>query len=97
MQTMQEIISTVFAELNSPKKAEHRMLFKKWPAIAGPQIAAHTKPSLRRNGQLTIWVDQSALAFELKQRYQQSLLRRTQAILGEETVKSIRFFVGQLR
>ncbi len=97
MQSIKNILETVFTELQKPEKARAGVLSENWPAIAGPKIAPHTKPSLRADGQLTVWVDQSTLAFELRQRYQQSLLKRTQAVLGEDVVKSIRFFVGQLR
>ncbi|HXV28372.1 MAG TPA: DUF721 domain-containing protein [bacterium] len=96
METVRNVIENVFKELENPVNLKHRKLMEKWPSIAGPKIAPHTKPVLGKKGELYVWADQSALAFELKQRYSQSLLKRTQAALGE-SIQSIRFFVGQLR
>ena len=97
MEAIKDVISHIFSELQTPKKLRNRVLFEQWPSIAGPKIAPHTKPALGQNGQLIVWVDQSVLAFELRQRYQQSLLKRTQAALGEDVVRTVRFLVGQLR
>ena len=97
MLSIKEVLSGVLQELQSPKKAKHRKLLEMWPAIAGAKFSKHTKPFLTKQKRLNVWVDQSALAFELRQRYQQTLLKRTQAVLGEEEVTEIRFFVGQLR
>ena len=96
MDNIRDVIGRVFKELDQPEQLQHRRLMESWPSIAGPKIAPHTKPALGKQGELFVWVDQSALAFELKQRYQQSLLKRTQAAMGEG-IQSIRFFVGQLR
>ncbi len=96
MDNIRDVIGRIFKELDQPEKLQHRRLVESWPSIAGPKIAPHTKPVLGKTGELFVWVDQSALAFELKQRYQQSLLKRTQAAMGEG-IQSIRFFVGQLR
>lgn len=97
MQVIKDVIHQIFSDLESPKKIKHRQLAEKWPAIVGTKIAAHTKPALGSNGQLTVWVDQSVLAFELKQKHQQALLKRVQAALDPETVRTLRFYVGQLR
>jgi len=82
------------AEPASQKKIQ---LMEKWPAIIGTKLAGHTKPVFGKNGELIIWVDQSVLAFELRQRYQNVLLARLQTALGNKEVKSLKFFVGQIR
>ena len=97
MQAIKELLPAVLAGLQSPEHALRSRLVSEWPAIAGDKIAAHTRPTLNASGELWIWVDQSTLAFELNQRYKGSLLKRTQAVLGEEAVRSVRFRVGQLR
>ncbi|MBN1689319.1 MAG: DUF721 domain-containing protein [Candidatus Omnitrophica bacterium] len=84
-------------KLQDPEAQRRQKLILEWPSIAGPKIAPHTKPSLGKNGSLYVWVDQSTLAFELNQRYRQNLLKRTQAVLGEENVNKIYFRVGQIR
>lgn len=97
MQAIKDLLPTVMAGLHTPELALRSKLVSEWSAIAGNRIAAHTRPTLNAAGDLWVWVDQSALAFELNQRYRGSLLKRTQAALGEDAVKSVRFRVGQLR
>ena len=97
MQSIKELLPSVFAALQSPAMQSRSRLVSCWEKIAGAHVAAHTKPSLSKDGKLFVWVDQSALAFELNQKYSQSILKRTQALLGEESVKKIYFRVGQLR
>ncbi len=97
MQAIKELIPSVLAALQAPELAQRSKLVSEWPAIAGLKIAGHTRPVLNPSGELLVWVDQSTLAFELSQRYRGSLLKRAQAALGEEAVKSVRFRVGQLR
>ena len=97
MQAIKELLAGVIANLQTPEKQTRTKLVSEWASMAGPKIAAHTKPTLLRNGELCVWVDQAALAYELSQKYRQSLLKRAQMTLGETTIKSIRFYVGQLR
>jgi predicted nucleic acid-binding Zn ribbon protein len=96
MQAIKDLLPNVMAQLQTPEKLIRTRLVAEWPSVAGPKIAAHTKPLLR-NGELCVWVDQPALAYELSQKHKQSLLKRAQMSLGETTVKSIRFYVGQIR
>ncbi len=97
METIKDILSSLLVELRSPERSAMSRLAQSWPAIAGPRLAAHTKPSLGTNGKMFIWVDQSSLAFEISQKYRQGLLKRLQALLGEEKIKSVHVRVGQLR
>ena len=97
MQAIKELLPSVLAGLSSPELVLRSKLVSEWPAIAGPRIASHTQPALSASGELLVWVDASSLAFELSQRYRGSFLKRAQAVLGEEAVKTVRFRVGQLR
>ena len=97
MQSIKELLPAVFEALQAPALQTRSQLTLRWAQIAGEKIAAHTRPSLSKDGKLFVWVDQSTLAFELSQKYRQSLLKRTQALIGEDAVKSISFRVGQLR
>jgi len=94
---IRDILKNVFTELQSPLKTKRSLLLEKWPQIVGDKWAKHTKPAYRQDGNITIWVDESTLAFELKQRYQPALVKRIEAVLGKDTVKNIRFYVGQIR
>ncbi len=97
MQSIKDLLPGVIAELQTPEKHNRGRLVNEWPSIAGPKIAAHTKPTLSKKGELSVWVDQAALAYELSQKHKPSVLKRAQAALGETVVKSVRFYVGQLR
>jgi len=46
---------------------------------------------------VTVWVDDSTLAFELSRKYKPAMLKRLQNEFGEHEVEDIRFFVGELR
>lgn len=97
MQAIKDLLPGILANLQAPEKQTRGKLVDEWPALVGAKIAAHTKPAFRKNGELCIWVDQAPLAYELSQKYGQVLLGRAQACLGKETVKSLKFYVGQIR
>lgn len=97
MDPIKNFLPEVVAGIQSPEKKILSRLTDAWPAVAGPKIAPHTKPQLSKKGELSVWVDQPALAYELGQKYKQALLKRAQAALGKENIKSVRFFVGQIR
>lgn len=94
---LKPILERLFSELNKPEQQNCSRLTDSWPEIAGEFVAQHTKPRFAQGGKVTVWVDDSTLAFELTQRYKPTLLKRLQNEFGEERVKDIRFFVGQLR
>lgn len=91
------VVASLLQELEGGIKKNRADLTTLWPQIAGPAISAHTQPSLTKTGTLCVKVDRSVLASELSQRYQGSLLKRTEEALGEGTVKKIVFHVGQIR
>ena len=97
MQSLKEIIPGILTGFQTPENKKRNQLMENWPAIAGPRLAPHTKPALLGEGRLVVWVDESALAYELSQKYAASLLKRVQALMGEQNVTSVRFRVGQLR
>ncbi len=97
MDAIKDLIGNVLKELEKPEKKSRQKLLEAWKQIAGPTLAAQTKPSITEDGKLFVWVETSTLAFELNQKYKQSILKRTQAVLGEEKVRQIYIRVGQLR
>lgn len=97
MDQIKDLLAGVMRELQDPEKKKRTKLVNSWASIAGPKLAPHTKPTLSERGDLYVWVDQSSLAFEINQKYRGSLLKRAQAVLGDDAVKTIRIKVGQLR
>ena len=90
------IINSVLEELGQGVKEKRSLLHTTWPKILGPSFSAHSRPSLREDGTLCVWVDDSTLAYELSQRYRVTVLKRVEAMLGEDVVKRIVFRVGSI-
>lgn len=97
METIKDILPAVITRLQDPETLKKNQLFNQWSDVVGKKIALHTKPSLSKKGFLFVWVDQSALAFELNQKYRPTILKRAQGILGSDSVKAVLIRVGQLR
>lgn len=97
MKSLKDVLPSVLAGFEKPEHSIKKKIWNEWAAIMGPKLAPHTRPSVGRHGQLFIWVDQSSLAFELSQRYRQTILKRVQAVAGEDQIQDIIIRVGQLR
>ena len=96
MESIKTIIPSVLAQFQNPVHDARQRLWSEWPKIVGKNLAEQTRPSLGTNGVLFVWVNESTLAFELNQKYKQTLLRRAQAAVGEE-IQSVIIRVGELR
>ena len=96
-QPLKPILESLFKKLAGPETNKNSALTDRWSEIAGPRVARHTQAKFTDHGDVTVWVDDSTLAFELARRYKSSILKRLQNQFGEEKVKDIRFFVGQIR
>mgnify|MGYP000903232487 CR=1 FL=1 len=97
MKEIKDVVAAVLKSLETPEALRRRRLSETWAEIIGPAYAGQSMPSLAKNGRLTIWVEKSTLAFELNQKYKGSILKRAQALLGEQVVKEVNVRVGQLR
>ena len=64
-----------------------------WSSLAGELVAQQTEPVSLRKGCLTLRVLQPAMRYHLEQ-LKPGLLRKLQAELGEEHVKSLRLTIG---
>ena len=95
MDDIRSILPKVIRGFEDPEKQRRSLLTDSWPSIAGGKITKQTRPRLSPGGILYVYVNDSVLAFEISQRYRQSLLKRAQAVLGEETVKEVRVLVGK--
>ena len=91
------VIHSVLEELSQGVKERRSVLQGHWEQIMGNQLSTHTKPQLQPGGTLCVWVDDSTLASELRQRYLGTILKRTGNVLGEGAIKKIVFRVGELR
>ena len=94
---LKPILNSLFADLTNLEKRKRSTLVDFWPELVGGYFSKHTKPRFSTHGRITVWVDDPTIAFELRQRYQSVLLKRLKNQFGEEQVKDIRFFVGEIR
>ncbi len=95
MDDIGSILPKIMKGFEDPEKQKRSLLVDSWPSIAGEKLTKQTRPQLSSKGILYIHVKDSVLAFEISQRYRQSFLKRTQAVLGEEVVKEVRVLVGK--
>ncbi len=91
------VLDTLFRDLKTGVKEKRSSLEDRWSEIVGSAFARHTKGVIRTGKILAVWVDDSALASELAQKYQGTILKNAQTVLGEETVQKIVFRVGETR
>ncbi len=68
-------------------------LAQNWEKIAGKKIAALSRAFISKKKILYVEVADGGYAFELRQKYQTSLLKRAQALVGEEVITDIRIIV----
>jgi len=97
MDLIKDLLPSILSNLKTPDKTKRQKLCNAWSSIIGEKFYPLTKPSLTADGKLFIWVKESTLAFELNLKYRQTILKRAQAILGDDEIKGIYFRVGQLR
>ena len=90
------VLDGLLNRLRAPEQNKKTALMELWPKIAG-RFSEHTKARFGTDGQVIVWVDDSTLALELSRRHKPTLLKRLTNQFGENEVKDIRFFVGELR
>ena len=96
MQHVKEILSNLISDLDKKRKKEPVRVFEIWNAIAGENIAAHTKPYELKRRILFVMVDDSTWAYELNQRYKEELIKKLNDKLGNEAIRDIRIRIGDI-
>ena len=94
---IKQVLNSIFLRLTNPESQKKSSLVDNWSKVAGSQFSKHTKPQFSRDGKITVWVDDSTLAFELSRRYKPTILKRLQNEFGEEEVEDVKFLVGKPR
>ena len=89
---MQGLVSRVLAGMVDPGSPQIK-LSENWDKIAGPKISKYSRPFVSNKKILYVEVSDGGYAFELRQKYQASLLKRAQALLGQEAIIDIRIIV----
>lgn len=88
-----ELLNAALGDLLSARGWQDRAavgsVFGNWPAIVGPQVAAHTHPDAFDQGELTVAADSDAWASQLRLLAPQ-ILHRLAEELGAGTVTHLR-------
>lgn len=92
MEEMRGLVGRVLAAMVDPGSPQTN-LSQNWEKIAGKKIASFSRPFVSKKKILYVEVSDGGYAFELRQKYQASLLKRAQALLGEENIADIRIIV----
>lgn len=92
MEEMSRLVGRVLAGMADPGSPQMQ-LSQNWEKIAGPKISKISRAFVSKKKILYVEVEDGGYAFELRQRYQSALLKRTQALLGEENIVDIRIIV----
>ena len=97
MESIKQIIPAVLRGFQNPKNKNREILWNEWPKIVGEKFAKSTRPSLTDKGTLFVWVNDSALGFEINQKYRQIWLKKIQTLIGNNEVRTLMVRVGELR
>jgi len=81
-------LDRVLGRLGSPDLGALTVIFSKWEAVVGTQVAAHTHPLSVRDGTLVLAVDNPAWATQLRF-LTDTLLARLAAACGPDAVMAI--------
>jgi predicted nucleic acid-binding Zn ribbon protein len=88
-----ELLNAALGDLLSARGWQDRAavgsVFGNWPAIVGPQVAAHTTPESFNNGELTVTADSDTWATQLRL-LAPKVLQRLEEELGAGTVRHLR-------
>ena len=91
------LLKNLFVKFEDPERSKRAELVNSWQDIAGGYFSKHTKPQFTKQNKIVVWVDDSTIAFELSQKYKQTILKRLQNQFGEDQIKDVRFIVGEIR
>jgi predicted nucleic acid-binding Zn ribbon protein len=87
-----DALTAVGAELGLDDPVVAVALTDNWAAVVGDAIAAHSRPRTLRGGELTIAVDESPWATELRY-LEQAIRERVAAVTGVDAVRAVRVVV----
>ena len=83
-------LDRVLGYLRAPAARTVKTVFTEWPAVAGPQLAAHAQPIALRDGELVVEVDDPTWASQLRW-LEPELRARLVALPGSPKVDRICF------
>ena len=95
-QPLNNTLKLIFTNLTDGPKQKNARLIEKWNRLVGEEVSKKTTPRFHTSS-VVIWVENSALACELSQRWGDIILKRLQNEFGEKEVRRVWFSVGKPR
>lgn len=90
------VISGLIERLSQdPERLRRSALIDCWPQVVGEFFSKRTTPKFTNNQKVIVWSKDSVTAFELRQRYKATILKRLQNQFGETSVQDVLFMVGE--
>jgi predicted nucleic acid-binding Zn ribbon protein len=89
---LRDTLAAVGADLGLPAPDAVASLSQLWPELAGAELAVHSRIGALREGVLTVLVDASAWATQLRYR-EPEVLARAAAVVGDGVVRGLRIRV----
>lgn len=89
-----EVLPSVLSGLDLEGRQAVAALFKAWPHLVEPEVAAHAQPTGLRNHTLFVSVDSSAWLDEIVRYRRKDILDRLKHSFGRDLVKRISFRLG---
>ncbi|MBN1268539.1 MAG: DUF721 domain-containing protein [Kiritimatiellae bacterium] len=89
-QSIGDVIPGVMKQLGLDKHLWEQAILSEWPALVGPQVAAHTRPGRIERGTLFVFVSHSTWLNELSRYGKTEMLANLQKRFGAEKIKSVR-------
>ncbi len=93
---MGKLMGATLGTARIAKGVERARAILLWPSAVGPELARITRPRSQQGGTLYIEVRDSASAHHLTMQ-RQHLLGRLQELMGDESIRELRFSVGQIK
>jgi len=95
LQRIDEILARALKKRQVPFRQEDRQLREVWAKAVGPQIASQSRPDYLRREILLVKVANSVWMQQLHF-LKEEIIGKVNTVLGKESVKDIRFAIGQL-
>lgn len=90
------VLKDVLEKLSQAKKGGISEIVARWPALAGRELARHTRPANLRSRTLLVNVDESAWLYQVNLQ-KEALLKAVQKKMGKQKIQEIRFRIGKIR
>ena len=94
-QPISDVLKNVVGKLSQTKKKDVIKILSAWTAIAGRQLARHTRPVNLKKETLRVFVDDSAWFYQANLE-KEELLKALKRKIGENKIQKIQFRIGKI-